>query len=98
MSSASEDVTPLFCDRCSVRLRPGRGNFYVVKVEAVADPTPPVFDERPSSRDVSREIDRLLHRMRDMSEQELMDQVYRRLMLYLCTACYKIWIENPTGS
>jgi len=26
-----------------------------------------------------------------------MDQVYRRLVLYLCGPCYREWIEKPTG-
>lgn len=95
---ASPDDAPLFCDRCSTVLTPGRGSFYLVKVEAMADPTPPAFTEGHLGRDVGREIDRLLHRMRDMTEQELLDQVYRRLMIYLCTPCYRRWIENPTGS
>jgi hypothetical protein len=95
---ASRDQSPLFCDRCSTVLTPGRGSFYVVKVEAVGDPTPPAFTEANLARDVGPEIDRLLERMRDMTEQELMDQVYRRLVLYLCNPCYRIWIENPTGS
>jgi hypothetical protein len=96
MSSADE--SPLFCDHCSTVLTPGRGSFYVVKIEAMADPTPPAFTEGLRARDIGREIDRLIARMRDMTEQELMDQVYRRLVLYLCTPCYRRWIENPTGT
>jgi hypothetical protein len=95
---ATADQPPLFCDRCSTVLTPGRGSFYVIKVEAVADPTPPAFTEVELGRDIGREIDRLIERMRHMSEQELMDQVYRRLVLYLCTPCYRLWIENPTGT
>ena len=30
------------------------------------------------------------------SEQELMDQVYRRLVMLLCRPCYESWIEDPT--
>ena len=52
----------------------------------MADPTPPAFTEGHLARDLGPEIDRLLDKMRDMTEQELMDQVYRRLVLYLCTA------------
>jgi hypothetical protein len=94
---ASPEQSPLFCDRCSTVLTPGRGSFYVVKVEAVADPTPPAFTEAQLGRDVAQEIDRLIARMRDLTAQEAMDQVYRRLVLYLCTPCYRSWIENPTG-
>src|SRR5262245_29474832 len=64
MSSADE--SPLFCDHCSTVLTPGRGNFYVVKIEAMADPTPPAFTEGLRARDIGREIDRLIARMRDM--------------------------------
>ena len=35
--------------------------------------------------------------MRDLSEQELIDQVYRRLTIHLCEPCYRQWIENPAG-
>ncbi len=68
----------------------------MVKIEAFADPTPPAPDERPLA-EISTEINELIERMSDMSEQELMDQVYRRLTLLLCTACYEPWIEDPTG-
>jgi hypothetical protein len=35
--------------------------------------------------------------MAGVSEQEALDQVYRRLVLYLCGPCYRVWIEDPTG-
>ena len=88
---------PLFCDRCAAELEPGRGQFYVVKIEALADPTPPNITKEDLSRDIAGEIDRLSDAMRDMSSQEALDQVYRRLTVYLCDACYQLWIENPTG-
>ena len=88
---------PTFCDRCSVELKPGAGNFYVVRIEAFADPTPPSFSEEDLQHDTRAEIDRLIDQMRDCSERELMDQVHRRLTLYLCGPCYRQWIESPTG-
>jgi hypothetical protein len=36
--------------------------------------------------------------MKDVSEREALDQVYRRLTIHLCTACYRQWIENPAGA
>jgi hypothetical protein len=98
MTMSPDQSEPLFCDRCSAVLIPGRGSFYVVKVEAVADPTPPSFSEPHLGLDVGPEIDRLIAQMRDLTEQEAMDQVYRRLVLYLCAPCYRVWIENPTGT
>jgi hypothetical protein len=85
----------ILCDRCGVELTPGRGGFYVVRIEACADPTPPTFSEDDLKRDVRAEMQRLLQQMRDLSPQEAMDQVYRRLVFYLCGPCYRRWIEDP---
>lgn len=88
---------PLFCHRCGAELTPGRGNFYAVRIEAVADPFPPVIDGEDVAGDIAGRISGLIEQMRGLSDQELMDQVYRRLIVYLCRPCYETWIENPTG-
>ena len=88
----------LVCHRCGQELTPGEGNLYVVRIEAFADPTPPDLSaEELAELDTAAEIDRLIEQMKGMSEQELMDQVYRRLTIHLCGACYARWIENPAG-
>jgi Fe2+ or Zn2+ uptake regulation protein len=95
---AQEDETHLFCHRCGAVLEPGAGDFYVARIEAFADPTPPnISAEELAATDPSAEIERLLEQMRDMSERELMDQVYRRVTIHLCGPCYRRWIENPAG-
>ncbi len=92
------DDAGLLCHRCGASLTPGRGDFYVVRIEAFADPTPPdVSGEEFAELDPDAEIRRLIERMEGMSERELMDQVYRRLTLHLCGRCYAEWIENPAG-
>lgn len=91
------DEMPLCCDRCAAGLTPGQRNFYVVRIEAFADPSPPSFSPDDLLRDARAEIRRLVDQMEDLSPQEAMDQVYRRLVLYLCGPCYRRWIENPTG-
>jgi hypothetical protein len=93
----SNDQLPLCCHRCGAELKPGEGNFYVVRIEALADPTPPTFSEEDLRRNIRAEIDWLIEQMRDLSEREALDQVYRRLILYLCGPCYRRWIENPVG-
>ncbi|HUT00998.1 MAG TPA: hypothetical protein VM031_00980 [Phycisphaerae bacterium] len=86
----------LFCHRCAAILTPGKGDFYVVRIEAMADPTgPDLSDEDLAKLDPAEEIDRLIEQMWDLSEQELMDMVYRRLTIHLCGPCYRKWIENP---
>ncbi len=89
------DRSPLLCSRCLATLTPGEGSFYVVRIEAVADPTPPSFSEEDLKRDVRAEIERLLRELRGITEQEALDQVYRQLTLYLCNACFRVWIEDP---
>ncbi len=86
---------PLFCARCARPLVAGRGEFFVVAIHAVADPTPPTFTEADLQRDARREIARLLAELEGCSQQELMDQVFRRTVIHLCNRCFAIWIENP---
>ena len=93
----SEHASPLFCDRCFQELEPGRGDFYLIRIEAFADPTPPVFDEQDLRRDIRGELRELVEQLEDLSAQESMDQVHRRLTIYLCGPCYRLWIENPAG-
>src|SRR5207248_4186208 len=88
---------PHVCKRCGVGLTPGAGDFYLVAVEAVADPTPPICSADDEAADVRRQIERLLAQLEGVSEQEALDQVYRRLAFFLCGPCFRLWIENPTG-
>lgn len=93
----SASPTPLFCDRCATELVPGKGDFYVVHIEAVADPSPPAFDEHDLARDPRKEMARLIEEAAQYSPQELRDQVHRRVTIYLCRRCYDEWIENPVS-
>jgi hypothetical protein len=88
---------PPACQRCGAELRPGSGDFYRVTIEAVADPTPPTFSAEDLAGDIRQRIERLLAQMEGLSEQEALDQVYRRLAFCLCGPCYRRWIEDPTG-
>ena len=92
---ATNDDVSLLCHRCGRELFPGRGDFYVVRIEAFADPTPPELDGWVNPEELAEKIDELIEEMRHMTEQELMDQVYRRLTLHLCGDCYRVWIEDP---
>ena len=93
----SDESVPLLCHRCGTIVRAGQGEFYVVRIEAMADPSPPVIDDQDPEADFTAEMNALIEGMKARSEQELMDQVYRKLTVILCNRCYKSWIENPTG-
>jgi hypothetical protein len=91
------DEVLFFCDRCAAELRPGNGSFYRVTIEAVADPSPPNVAGDGDPADLRGKIERLLEQMQGLSAQEAMEQVFRKVTLYLCARCYQPWIENPTG-
>jgi len=88
---------PTLCHRCGVELLPGAAPFYVVKIEAYADPTSSDISSDQSLAEIQTELEQLVEQIRDCSEQELMDQVHRRLTIYLCGNCYGEWIEHPAG-
>jgi hypothetical protein len=87
----------LFCRRCSKEVHPGRGDYYLVRIDAVADPEPPVITEEDLDLDVGAEIERLIRQMRNLSEREAEHQVYRRKAIYLCVPCFNRWIDDPVG-
>lgn len=89
--------SPFLCTRCLKTLRTGRGEFYVVAIEAIADPTPPSFSGNEMARDYRADWRAVVAALKDTSPQEALDQVYRRLVIHLCNACYRDWIENPAG-
>ena len=92
--------SPILCARCLRILTPGRGEFYVVQIEAFADPSPPNLDsyEEQDGDSIRRSYVELIRQMSNVSEQEAKDQVYRRLSITLCTDCFSAWIENPVGN
>jgi hypothetical protein len=94
-TTSFDDV--FFCARCSSELQPGSGTFYRVAIEAIADPSGPSVDEEETAEELRGDIERLLKQLDELSEREALDQVYRRLTLHLCLACYRQWIEDPTG-
>jgi hypothetical protein len=67
----------LHCKRCSKEVHPGRGDYYLVSIDAVADPQPPIITQEDLDQDVGAEIERLIRRMKSMSEQQLERQVFR---------------------
>lgn len=78
-------------------VHPGRGDDYLVRIEAVADPQPPVITEEDLDLDVGAEIELLIRRLKGLSGHELERQVDRRKAIDPCIPCFNRWIENPVG-
>jgi len=88
---------PLLCSRCLRVLEPGRGDFYEVTIDAVADPSPPIIEPGDLGRDLSGNWRQIVAELRNTSPQEALDQVFRRVVIHLCNGCFREWIENPAG-
>jgi hypothetical protein len=86
-----------FCERCGRQVHPGRGDSYRIRIEAVADPAPPVFTEADLLVDFDAEFRHLVHRLSQVSAEEAMDQVHCVRILTLCVSCYQAWIRRPAG-
>ncbi len=99
-SETPGDESPILCARCLRLLKPGRGEFFVVQIEAVADPSPPDLDwyEEHNHDSTRRSYEELVEQLKDVSEQEAKDQVFRRLEISLCNDCFSTWFENPAGN
>jgi hypothetical protein len=82
------------CDRCLRQVEEGKGAFFQVTVDAVADPTPPNFDGL-EDEDPGEAYRRLLEKLRRISEREAMDQIHRRRIFTLCNPCLDTWLESP---
>jgi hypothetical protein len=86
------------CSRCGSEIELGRGEGHFVEIRAVADPTAPVLSEEDLAVDTERAIAELVARIHGMSEQQLVDQVYRRSLFWLCSDCHGRWMADPFGA
>jgi hypothetical protein len=87
--------TPAWCARCGAELRPGSSDFFYITITAVADPTPPEITAEELAQDARPQIEILLAELAQRTEEELLEQVYRRLTFSLCGTCYRPWIKSP---
>ena len=59
--------------------------------------SPPVITLEELLKDHATEMREIAEQLKDVSPQEMMDQVHRQMTFFLCLPCYRQWIENPTG-
>ena len=84
------------CDRCNVTMPPHA--HYVVRIDVFADPSmPELSGEDLEEMDFDETFRKLLEQMKQMSEQELQDQVHRRFEFTLCPRCQREYLVNPLG-
>jgi hypothetical protein len=84
------------CDLCGRRIPPHA--HYIVRIDVFADPAmPPLTQEEIDTMDFDKTLSQLLEQMKDMSADDLQDQVHRRFEFRLCRACQIRFLVNPLG-
>ncbi|WP_428938749.1 hypothetical protein [Fontivita pretiosa] len=84
------------CDLCQ-RLLPLHA-CYVVRIDVFADPSMPELSMQDlEEMDFDQTFRQLMEQMKDMSAQELQDQVHRRFEYRLCPICQREYLSNPLG-
>jgi hypothetical protein len=85
------------CDLCKRELDPQDDLRYVVKVEVYAAFNPAASGDE-DDRDHLEEIQDVLERMEDSTDEEIGDDVYQQLRFDLCPECRRKFVSNPLGA
>ena len=84
------------CELCGKDLVPA--GHYVVRIDVFADPALPATSEKElKAIDFDAAIDELLDEMKDMTADELQDQVHRRFEYRICPRCQRRFLRDPLG-
>ncbi len=84
------------CDCCKRELDP-EDLRYVVKMEVYAAFDSDAMDDAHDDRDHLQEIQEILQRTEDVSNDGIASDVYEQLRYDLCTDCHKKFLKNPLG-
>ena len=85
----------LTCDRCGKNLLIDESVRYTVRIEVFAAYDPMELTDDDLAKDHDAEIKKLLQKIQGMSEEEMMDSVYRRIVGDLCPPCQKQYLDDP---
>jgi hypothetical protein len=71
----------------------------VVRIDIFADAEMPSIDtEELAGADLAKQMQSLLDQMKDMTADELQDDVHRRFEYRLCQRCQRRVLANPLGT
>lgn len=67
-------------------------------MDLFADPSmPQISGEDLAEMDFDETFRKLIEQMKDMTSEELSDQVHRRMEFKLCPQCQREFLSNPLG-
>jgi ribosomal protein S14 len=82
------------CDRCGQPIDEGALRYEArIQVFAAYDPLDISFDD--ISRDHTEEIRRIVEQCKDVTQEELMKDVYLEFQFDLCRPCQRAYIRDP---
>ena len=87
-------MTTRLCDRCG-QLIEERSLRYIAKIQVYAAYDPLSIDFEDMTRDHTEEIREILKSCEDLSEEELMHDVYVEFQFDLCRACQRSYLKDP---
>jgi len=71
---------------------------YIVRIDVFADPSMPAMtSEQIAEMDFDAELEHLLDEMKDLSADDLLDQVHRNFEYRICRPCQIRFLANPLG-
>jgi hypothetical protein len=85
------------CDRCGKPLLVEEDVRYEVAIVVRCAYDPLEITDEDLDRDLDAELQKTLKALDGLSEEEAMDQVYRRFRFDLCPPCRRAYVRNPLG-
>jgi len=82
------------CDRCGQLIEEGALR-YIAKIQVFAAYDPLNVDFEDTTCDHTNEIKEILKRCENLTEEELMQDVYVDFQFDLCRACQRAYIKDP---
>ena len=84
------------CDACGREIPPHA--HYIVRIEVFADPSlPSTTSKELLATDFDAEMQKILDEVKNLSADELQDQVHRQFEYTLCRSCHRKYLANPLG-
>ena len=85
------------CDRCGRPIEQGQLR-YVARIEVFAAADPLEITLEDLLRDTRREMASLLQQCQELTEEELMRDVYVKFEFDLCRTCQKAYVTDPLSA
>lgn len=91
----SDQDLSIYCDRCGKGLLIDSNVRYEVTIEVKAAYDPLELTDDDLSGDLQEQIDETIDELKQCSEEEAMDEVYRKMEFNLCSSCQSKLLESP---